>query len=94
MGAVDDYELSSVIVVIEQLATHRLEAVTEFVRLEIVEGPPEGCPVGDILWLDVAKGVPERVIAAYTAFEGVEGVALELPKHECSCSFGRDRLNL
>jgi len=30
------------------------------------------------------------MIALKTAFEGVEGVALELPQDECSCSFGGD----
>jgi hypothetical protein len=60
------------LVIGEQLATHRLEAVTEFVWLKLVEGPPEGCPVGDILWLGILQCFAERVIAPETAFEGVE----------------------
>jgi hypothetical protein len=68
-----------VVVIVEQFATHRLEAVTEFLRLKIVDGSPEGCPVGDILWLDIIQCLAEGVVTPKTAFEGVEGVALELP---------------
>ena len=94
MRAVDHDELTSVFVIGKQFATHRLEAVTEFLWLKIVEGPPERCPVGDIVWLDIIKRLSERMVPAKTAFEGVERIALELPQHDCSGPFRRDGLNL
>jgi len=61
--------------------------------VKVVEGTPERRPVRDVLWL-VVESLPEGVIPSETAFEGVEGVALELPEDQSGGSFGRDRLNL
>jgi hypothetical protein len=72
VGTVDHEKLASLVVIGKQLATHRLKTVTEFVRTEIVEGPPERCPVWDIVWLNVIECVPEGVIAPKAAFEGLE----------------------
>jgi len=56
----------------EQLSTHRLEAVTKFFGLKVVEGPPEGCPVGDILWLNVFQCFTKGVVTPQAAFEGFD----------------------
>jgi len=94
MRAVDHYELTGMVVLGEQLTTHRLETVTEFVRLEIVERTPERRPIGDVLWLDVVEHFSERMIPAKAAFEGDSFDALELPQNECRGSFRGDRLDL
>jgi hypothetical protein len=72
MCAVDHDELARVIVIGKQLATHRVEAVTKFVRLKVVEVPPDKCSVGEIPWLDLIQCLAERGIAPWPAFEGVE----------------------
>jgi len=71
-----------------------LEAATQFVWVDFVEGSPERCPVGDILWPGIFECVTKRMIASNTAFEGFEGVALELQEDKCSGAFRRDRLKI
>ncbi|GAA0449677.1 hypothetical protein GCM10008985_01420 [Halococcus dombrowskii] len=90
MRSIDDDELTAMFVIGKQLATHRLEAISEFIGMKFVEGPPERRPIRDVLWLSVVESLSKRMIALKTAFEGVEGVALELPQDKCGSSFGRD----
>ena len=85
---VDNDKLTSVFMFIEHLATHRLEAAPELLRLELVEGTPEGCLRWDILWLGVVERFTEGVIAPYSACESLERVTLELSQAKRGCAFG------
>lgn len=55
--SIDDDELTAMFVIGKQLATPRLEAVSEFIGMKFVEGPPERCPIRDVLWLGVIESL-------------------------------------